>query len=287
MATTATIQSSSAPSERLGTAPAPLPRSSGFCRWALCVALIGLCSLALTSPAEAQDAAKDAAAIETYFETLATFRPKALEVSGMTVTASVIPDLRTYSVAKELRTALRNGWDQTKIDAHLKKQERKLNKLAKRFRVRISIEPDSAKDHVFLQQKLKKHLDTEGDGKIKEVTDGKPTPRYAKWQIIQGPSMKKFTLAKFQRLTFDVTIEQKSSELCTLSIEKLMHYYDAPKKSVYEAIGINVGARQISLGNIADMAVDPIQIELAPATWKAPKVPEAVKKALAKLDVKS
>ncbi len=269
------------------TRPVSLRVSTGVAPSLWVAALLVATMLLPTSPLSAQDKAKDAADIETYLETLGTFRPKEIEVSGMTITASVIPDLRAYTVAKEIRTALRNGWDQTKIDAHLKKKSREFSKLSRRFRVRISIEPNTPKNHVFLQQKLKGHLDTKGDGKIKEISDGTPAPRYDKWKIIQGPSMRNFTLAKIQTLTFDVTIEQKASELCTLSLEKLMHYVEKPKKSVYETIGINVGARQISLGNIADMAIDPILIELAPATWKAPLVPEVVEKALAKLDVKS
>lgn len=259
---------------------------------ALRVLLFAILALPLGSPSlsgqetKVRTAADEIEAIDAYFTALESFKPKELEVRGMTVSATVVPDLRAYTIAKELRTAHRNGWDSLKIESHLKKEGRKLSKLKNRFRVRFSIEPEGRKDHVFLQAKLKKHVKVEGDGKIKEVSAGKPAPRYNKWQIIQGASIKRFTLAKIDSLSFDVTVEQKKQEACTVSLVQLMHYFEAPKKSQYQATGINASARQISLGNIADMAVDPIYVELAPATWDAPELPEVVKEALEKLDAK-
>ena len=202
----------------------------------------------------------------------------------MEIQVSVIPNLRLYAFAKDLETAEKNGWSPEKTNAHLKKQSRRHRKLENRMKVLLRLENDGSKDHLFLRKKLKSHIKVSGAGKAREVTEGTPKPRFEKWQIIQGASLKKFTLARFEELQFSTTIEKKSDEVTTLELRDLLHYYEAPRRNEYETVGIHLGARQISLGDMKTMFLDPIRIEFTPATWKEPPLPEKLENALKQLE---
>ncbi len=230
----------------------------------------------IASPLIAQEEEKEQPrpSLDEYLQTLKDFRPRELDASGMVITATVIPDLYLFGLAKALDTAKKNGWSSSKITEHMNSEHKKLKRDKNRVRVRVEISASGRKDHLFLQKKLKSHVKVKGDGKVVGASDGDPKPRFDKWQIIQGASMKDYTLARFDTIAFEITIQKKSDEMCTLQLVDFLHYVEAPKKSEYETKGINVGARQISLGTIRDMVVDPIAIELAPATWKLPPLPE-------------
>jgi len=189
------------------------------------------------------------------------------------VRCSVTPDAYLHDLAVELRKGKRSGFTGKKLEKHLEKAHRRLRRQRQQVRVHFWIEPATVKDHAFLRKKLKSHVDVEGEGRVRTVSEGKPKPRFDPWQIIQGASLKKFTLARFEKLEFDVMIQKKSKELCSVRLVGLMHYFEAQKRSRYETKGINVSARQISLGTIRDMQVDPIAFELAPATWELPPLP--------------
>ena len=214
-----------------------------------------------------------------------SFLPREHSVDGISITSTVVPDVQLYTLALALQEAKKNGWGDEKIEESMRTELKKLKKVKEnRILVRIEISPDTPQDHLFLQKKLKSHLDVDGEGKVSDTTDGEPPPRFDKWQIIQGASMKSFTLARFERLEFEVELRKKTTEVCRLRLVEFLRYHEVPRKSIYETKGINPEARQISLGTIRDLAVDPISIEIAPAVWKPPILPEELEAWQKKLD---
>ena len=264
------------------------PSKFGACTagWLFALLLLVVPSSPALAQTEPADKEPPPPSLKEYIQELESFAKKAVEARGMTIQVSVVPNLRLYAIAKDLETAARNGWSDDKTNAHLKKQSRKYDKLDQRMKVFLHLENQGSKDHLFLRKKTKSHVKVRGAARVKEVTEGAPKPRFHKWQIIQGASLKKFTLARFEELKFTVTVEKKSNELTTIELRDLMHYFEAPRRNEYETVGIHLGARQISLGDIKTMFLEPIAIELAPATWEEPRLPEKLKKALATLSTK-
>jgi len=223
--------------------------------------------------------------LERYIESFQDFQQQVHEATGMTITTTIIPDLYLYGLAKCLDEAKRGGLSPEKVGERMRAEHKKLKKLKEqRILIRIEIEPASPMNHLFLQKKTESHVQVDGEGKVWSATEGAPAPRFEKWQIIQGASMKNFNLARFEKLRFDVEIRKKNTEVCRLQLIELLHYHELPRRSEYETKGINVGARQISLHTIRDMALDPISIELAPATWKPPAPPAELEEWRKQLD---
>lgn len=222
--------------------------------------------------------------LAAYLEAMQTFELREFEAANLSIQTSFIPDLHLHALALALDEAKKSGLSPEKTEEKLRAESKKQKKKEQRILVRISIEPARRNSHLFLQKKAEKHVKVDGEGKVADATEGDPAPRFDAWKIIQGASMKNYTLARCERLRFQVEVRKKGNDLCRLQLVDLLCYTETPKKSEYETKGIHIEARQISLGSIRDMSVDPISIELAPAIWKPPAPPAELAEWLVKLE---
>ena len=239
--------------------------------------------LALEEPRIQDGEKSDKPTVTAYIWGLEAFGKQQRETSAMNIEISVIPDLFRYEMAKAISQGQKNGWSDGKLESFLRREEKRARKLSDRMRFLVKLKRPGSKDHLFLSKKLKSHVKVSGGGKLRSTSVGVPKPRFERWQIIQGASIKRFNLSYFKELSFEIEVSRKKSGgAIDLSLVDLMHYFEIQQKSRYVAKGINVGARQVSLGSIQDMFLSPVKFQFTPATWKLPEEPEELKRWVSK-----
>jgi len=240
---------------------------------------LGCLSLAQAGPPPKQEEIDKKPTIAEYIWALEAFGKQRRDSTGMKVEISLVPDLYRYEMAKAIDRGQKNGWSGEKLAKYLRKEEKRARKLSDRMKIRVKLERASSKDHLFLSKKLKSHVKIGGGGRLRSTSDGVPKPRFERWQIIQGASMKKFTLFYFKKFSFEVEVSRKKDGgVIEFSLVDLKHYFEIEQKSRYVAKGINAGARQIGLGSIQDMYLLPVNFQFSPATWKLPEEPEELQR---------
>ncbi|MCA8961839.1 MAG: hypothetical protein KDC38_15045 [Planctomycetes bacterium] len=221
-----------------------------------------------------------------YAKAVASCDPVEFEADGLDVTISVIPDLFIYEMAVGLEEIHKMAYTGDRLESEVKKLYAKAKKQRGNAAFHVKFVDGAHDVYFFLSNKIDKHVKVSGGArKTGKVTEMKPDYRFITWTVMQGAASRKLKMMRYEELEFVFPIKMaKEAEPVEIQFENLVRYHDLPKKSEYEYKGINLDAKQISLGNFKDLEHQPFGKTFYPGKWKLPKAPEGFDELIAHLE---